>query len=173
MKRAIHIFCWLFVISAIAVVILRHRKTPPPARTSETSTPRVALAPASRALSTFPDAARPDALELDVRRRVATPTQPPRTEADFMRQLQGNLRANPQVAVALAKEAREAFGDSAESDERDRLLVDALINLQRIGDARDETLYYYRHHPAGRYRQYLWAMTGARPDPPAGPASNR
>jgi len=90
-----------------------------------------------------------------------------------MGQIRDSVRVNPQVAVALAQQARQEFGDTTESDERDKLLVDALINLQRIGAARDETLYYYRHHPAGQYRQYLWAMTGARPDPPSGPAQTR
>ena len=167
MKRAIHIVFWLSLAMGIAVVLLRKRgeearPAPPPE-----AAPR--LAPAL----TIPDAkidtmtdtlAPPDATKTAERKTTLE------TEADFLKKIKDNVRANPELALALARQARQAFGDSAQSDERDKSLVDALINLQKIGAARDETLYYYQHHPAGQYRQYLWSMTGARPEPPAGPA---
>jgi type IV secretory pathway VirB10-like protein len=175
MKRAVHAFFWFSVVVAIAAVITRQGKKPQPVPAVEVSAPKVALDPKPALEPVRPalppdgrlDAAAPDP-------STATPApaaSAPRTEADFMRQIRDNVRANPELALALAKAARQELGDSAESDERDKLLVDALINLQKIGAARDETGYYYRHHPAGQYRQYLWAMTGARPDPPAGPAN--
>ena len=86
-----------------------------------------------------------------------------------MRQIRDQVRTNPTLAVELARVGRQRFGDSPESDERDKLLVEGLINLQKIGAARVETSYYYRHHPGGRWGNYLFAMTGAHPDPPSGP----
>ena len=61
--------------------------------------------------------------------------------------------------------ARRRFPDGAQADERDALLVDALINQQRIGAARDETYYYFDHHPAGRFAEHLVVMTGVHPPP--------
>jgi hypothetical protein len=145
---------------------LRNRGEKPPTdpAPATATAPKLALAPA------IPDAldeVRPSPDPTKTVERKATPE----TETDFLKKIKDNVRANPDLAVALARQARQAFGDSTQADERDKLLVDALINLQKIGAARDETLYYYQHHPAGQYRQYLWSMTGARPEPPTGPAA--
>jgi hypothetical protein len=175
MKRAIHVFFWISVVAAIAAIAVRHGQKPPspPSSAGERPAPELAVEPHSS--PTLPDAGRSDVGGAPPARGTAkaTATPAPRTETDFMRRIRDSVRSNPELALSLAQEARQEFGDSADSDERDKLLVDALINLQKIGAARDETTYYYRHHPAGQYRQYLWAMTGARPDPPAGPANGR
>jgi hypothetical protein len=173
MRRAVHILFWFSVIAAIVVAVRRGKQPLPPA-TAKLPFPEQAVATAATRLAP-PDAAPVHALVPELRGARATMPAPtaPRTEADFMGRIRDNVRANPEVAVALAQQARQEFGDTIESDERDKLLVDALINLQRIGVARDETLYYYRRHPAGQYRQYLWAMTGARPNPPSGPAQHK
>jgi hypothetical protein len=82
-----------------------------------------------------------------------------------MRQLRENVRSNPQLAESLAREGRQRFSASVDSDERDALLVDALINQQRIGAARSETYYYFDHHPTGRFAEHLFVMTGVHPTP--------
>ncbi len=89
----------------------------------------------------------------------------PADEATILRKIRDNVRSNPQLAETLAREARARFGDSAEADERDALLVDALINQQRIGAARSETYYYLDHHPNGRFAEHLFVMTGVHPQP--------
>lgn len=86
-------------------------------------------------------------------------------EAALMQQLRDNVKSNPELAESLAREARRRFPGSAHSDERDALLVDALINQQRIGAARSETYYYFDHHPNGRFGQHLFIMTGVHPTP--------
>lgn len=85
------------------------------------------------------------------------------SEAVLMQKIRDNVKANPPLAEALAREGRRRFPDSPDSDERDALLVDALINQQRIGAARDETYYYIEHHPQGRFREHLFIMTGVHP----------
>jgi len=82
-----------------------------------------------------------------------------------MRQIRTMVKSQPVRAEALAREARRRFPEGAEADERDALLVDALINQQRIGAARDETYYYIDHHPDGRFREHLFVMTGVHPTP--------
>jgi hypothetical protein len=89
-------------------------------------------------------------------------------EQGLMRQIRAHVKSDPPRAEALAREGRQRFGDTPEADERDALLVDALINQQRIGAARSETYYYFDHHPGGRFAEHLFAMTGVHPRP-AGP----
>jgi hypothetical protein len=82
-----------------------------------------------------------------------------------MGQLRANVKTDPALAESIAREGRHLFPDSADSDERDALLVDALINQQRIGAARSETYYYLDHHPNGHYTEHLFVMTGVHPTP--------
>ena len=89
-------------------------------------------------------------------------------ESALMGQIRALLKSNPEQAEALAREARRRFPEGIDSDERDALLVEALINQQHIGAARDEAHYYFTHHPGGRYTGGMWVMTGVRP-PPQGP----
>ena len=89
-------------------------------------------------------------------------------EQSLMQQIRAQVKSDPQLAEALAREGRQRFADSPDADERDALLVDALINQQRIGSARSETYYYFDHHPGGRFAEHLFVMTGVHPRP-AGP----
>ncbi len=82
-----------------------------------------------------------------------------------MRQMRALVKSKPEQAETLAREARRRFPNGADADERDALLVDALINQQRIGRARDETYYYFDHHPGGRFAEHLFTMTGVHPQP--------
>ena len=80
-------------------------------------------------------------------------------------QIRALVKSQPARAEALAREARRRYPEGPDADERDALLVDALINQQRIGAARDETYYYLDHHPGGRFTDHLLAMTGVHPPP--------
>lgn len=87
----------------------------------------------------------------------------PLDEPALLRQIRALVKSQPERAEALAREARRRSPDGAGADERDALLVDALINQQRIGAARDETYYYFDHHPSGRFSEHLFVMTGVHP----------
>ena len=86
-------------------------------------------------------------------------------EKTLLQQIRENVRSNPQLAESLAREGRNRFPDGVDAEERDALLVDALINQQRIGAARSETYYYLDHYPAGRFAEHLFVMTGVHPRP--------
>ena len=86
-------------------------------------------------------------------------------EQALMERIRAVVQSNPPLAEALAREGRSRFPNGPEADERDALLVDALINQQRIGAARSETYYYFDHHPGGRFSNHLFVMTGAHPRP--------
>jgi hypothetical protein len=97
----------------------------------------------------------------------AVAAKPPVHDAEraLMVQIRALVKSDPARAEALARQARERFPNGRESDERDALLVDALINQQHIGAARSETYYYLDHHPHGRFIDHLTAMTGVHPAP--------
>jgi hypothetical protein len=157
MRRAASIGILLCVIACAIVVYVRPhgRKatTAPaapkvPAKPQPTAPPAVGSAPRLAVPPRSPDAGRhgqsPAAL----------------AEPALMQQIRALVKTEPQRAEALAREARRRFPDGSEADERDALLVDALINQQRIGAARDETYYYFAHHPNGRFAEHLFVMTG-------------
>ena len=158
MRRA-RLIGFFIAVLACAVFLYWQRSKPQPEKpenaggTSEqvvpaTPTPRLALAPRGR-----------DAGIVDAGRVVFN-------EQSLMQQIRAHVKSDPQLAEARAREGRPRFADSPDADERDALLVDALINQQRIGSARSETYYYFDHHPGGRFAEHLFVMTGVHPSPP-------
>ena len=89
----------------------------------------------------------------------------PADERALLHEIRALVKTDPPRAEALARASRRRFPAGATADERDALLVDALINQQRIGAARDETYYYFDHHPSGRFGEHLFIMTGVQPRP--------
>ena len=83
----------------------------------------------------------------------------------LMQKIRESVKKDPALAVSLAYEARRSFPASPRAEERDALLIDGLINLQKIGAARDEAERYLERYPNGRYASYIFAMTGASPRP--------
>jgi hypothetical protein len=154
-QRALSIVFFTAVIACAAAVALQRGRRKQEAAPPE---PSVTSAPA-----TLPPP------------KLATPPVPgdagahladsPIDEHGLLLQIRATIESNPAQAEALARESRRRFPEGAEADERDALLVDTLINQQRIGRARDETYYYFDHHPHGRFADHLAAMTGVHPAP--------
>lgn len=92
-------------------------------------------------------------------------THPAANEKSLLLEIRALVKTNPARAEALARQSRARFPDGDSADERDALLVDALINQEHIGAARDETYAYARRHPDGRFSQHLFNMTGVHPTP--------
>jgi hypothetical protein len=90
------------------------------------------------------------------------------SDEQLLARIRGDVRSNPEQAESLVREARARFPNSPHADEWDALLVDALVNQQRIGAARSQTYYYYDHHPGGSFAAHLFTLTGVHPIP-AGP----
>ncbi|MGB8294978.1 MAG: hypothetical protein WCG85_06090 [Polyangia bacterium] len=160
MRRAQHIAFFLAVL-ACALALYWQRSHPRPKASKnagDTSVQVVQSVPPPRLALAKP---KQDAEMADTGRPVLD-------ESSLMQQIRAHVKDDPSLAEALAREARQRFADSSDSDERDALLVDALINQQRIGAARSETYYYFDHHPGGRFGEHLFVMTGVHPRP-AGP----
>lgn len=115
--------------------------------------PLVGTAPPSRSEALFrPGASTP--------RRGLTARA---ADEQHLEQIRALVRSDPAKAEAWARQARTRFPESPHADEWDALLVDALVNQQRIGAARSETYYYYDHHPGGTFTAHLFALTGVHP----------
>jgi hypothetical protein len=148
-----------FLVGAIAagfVLCTRFGQRPSPAETPEAAPP-----PTEPRLSP-PRLAPPPAVPLDA--GSVTPPAPTGEKA-LLLQIRATVKSDPVRAESLARESRRRFPEGETADERDALLVDALINQQRIGRARDETYYYFDHHPGGRFAEHLFIMTGVKPRP--------
>ena len=76
-------------------------------------------------------------------------------EPSLMERARASLGTNPALAEALAREGRARFGDSPASDERDFIVVRALLNQLNRENARTEAYYYFAHHPGGRYAEKI------------------
>jgi hypothetical protein len=152
MRRALAIVFFLGLIACAVLFAVRHGQR------AERARPQPAVPPAPPA---SPSLASPRLAVLPA--PDAAPAMMVDDESALMRQIRALIKREPAKAEALAREARRRFPDGAEADERDALLVDALVNQQRIGAARDETYYYFDHHPGGRFGEHLFVMTGVRP----------
>jgi hypothetical protein len=163
MRRASAIVFFAGVIACGILLFVRLARRPPPAPApvsfadparpaASSPVPRLALVVSPR------DAGQEVRAGHDARAALLD-------EKALLGQIRALVRSDPARAEALAREARRRFPDGAEADERDALLVDALINQQRIGAARDETYYYFDHHPRGRFAEHLFVMTGVHPRP--------
>jgi hypothetical protein len=154
MKRAINIVFFAAVLTCAALLYRRQtaQETKPAAEPAAASPQPAQPAPHLALPPPVHDAGSDTALRLA-------------GEHSLMQRIRATVKSDPATAEALARQARQRFGDSADSDERDALLVDALINQQRIGRARDETYYYFDHHPGGRFAEHLFIMTGVHPRP--------
>ena len=161
MRRAYKVGFFLAALAASALLYLRNAERTAAPKSSETGSPLAMplpeppprLAPQRPPQHPLPNTQAPVA-------------QPSMDEKSLMQHLRTLVKSDPPIAEALAREARQRFPASAEADERDALLVDALINEQRIGAARTETYYYFDHHPGGRFADHLFTMTGVHPTPP-------
>jgi hypothetical protein len=136
-------------------------------RHSDQRQPSVAEKPSDAPLPTPPSPpssrpAKPPTALPDATRAVPPPAS---EEQGVLLQIRALVKTDPPKAEALARESRRRYPDGDTADERDALLVDALINQQRIGRARDETYYYFDHHPRGRFAEHLLIMTGVHPQP--------
>ncbi|HEY8927394.1 MAG TPA: hypothetical protein VIU64_23595 [Polyangia bacterium] len=98
-------------------------------------------------------------------RTGTAPAPAPARDEELLAGIRAHVRNDPRQAESLARQARARFPDSPHADEWDALLVDALVNQQRIGAARSETYYYYDHHPGGAFAPHLFALTGVHPGP--------
>ena len=159
MKRTIHIIFWLSLLTALAVFLFRRGERQQETKEAQESSSSAELRAPALARVPPPALVTPDG-------GSAPTAEPEDPEAAVAREIRNIVRDNPAKAVELARAARERYGDSRYSDDRDGFLVQGYYLLHDMAAARAEMPYYYKHHPHGRWGNYLFALTNVGPNSP-------
>jgi hypothetical protein len=91
-------------------------------------------------------------------------------EATFMESLRQEAKAAPGAALIDADAAEARYGESQFTQERRVLAIQALVDLNRIGEARARGYDFLDRYPNGPFTARIQALTGVHPAPPMGPA---
>ena len=84
------------------------------------------------------------------------------TENDLMARLRA---ADPATVLALVREGKKRFPDGAGAEEREARRIDALVALDRIGDAHTRAMIFVQHHPSGPFSEHVMNLMGVHPRP--------
>jgi hypothetical protein len=90
-------------------------------------------------------------------------------EAQIMTTIREAVRRRPDQALALIDAADQAHPHSPLLEERAALRVDALVNANQIGRARDIAEEFLVRYPDGTYAEHVEVLTGVHPRPPDTP----
>ncbi len=91
----------------------------------------------------------------------------PREEVPSEAALMDRLRlADPTTVVALAREGAGRYPNGAGAEEREARTIDALVALDRIGEAHTDAMIFVQHHPSGPFSQHVMNLMGVHPRPP-------
>lgn len=72
----------------------------------------------------------------------------------------------PPPARAAGAPGRRTSAESATAEEREARRIDALVALDRIGEAHTEAMIFVQRHPSGPYSQHIMNLMGVHPRPP-------
>jgi hypothetical protein len=109
---------------------------------------------------------------------TATPTSTPTptstatatstsTPDDDEAALMDRLRAaDPAMALVIAREGNRRFPNGARAEERAACIIDALVALDRIGEAHSDAMLFVQHHPTGPFSARVMNLMGVHPRPP-------
>lgn len=87
-----------------------------------------------------------------------------------MESLRQSAKASPAAALADADQAEARYGESPFAEERRALAIQALVGLDRIGEARSRAYQFLERYPNGPFTAQVQSMTGVHPSPRMGPA---
>jgi hypothetical protein len=74
--------------------------------------------------------------------------------------------ADPATALVIAREGNRRFPNGAGAEEREARIIDALVALDRIGEAHSEAMLFVQHHPTGPFSAHVMNLMGVHPRPP-------
>ncbi len=87
----------------------------------------------------------------------------PLGDAEAMTRLRVLVRSDPAGAVSLARESMARFPDSPDAAERHKLLIDALLNIDRYPEARGEAERMVNIYVGTPWALEIERRTGAHP----------
>jgi hypothetical protein len=74
--------------------------------------------------------------------------------------------ADPPTVLALVREGKKRFPSGSGAEEREARKIDALVALDRIGEAHTDAMIFVQHHPSGPFSQHVMNLMGVHPRPP-------
>jgi hypothetical protein len=78
-----------------------------------------------------------------------------------MAELRSAVQADPEYAIALAREGNHLFPEAADAPERTAILIHALASVGRASEARGEAEAMVNHYPDSSWVREIEAFTGA------------
>ncbi len=118
-----------------------------------------------------PPSMPPVANEPAVNRPAQNEPRVPADDASAFAEIEPVLTSDPERALALVQAQNERFPESSLRDDRDWAKVRALVNLQRIGKARDAAKQFYVAHPDSPLVPRVHSLTGMHLPPKLGPSA--
>jgi hypothetical protein len=73
--------------------------------------------------------------------------------------------SDPRAALALARDLERSDPAGADAEERASLVIDALVRLGDIGEARTRAEELLARYPGGRFAAHVETLTGVHPRP--------
>jgi hypothetical protein len=113
---------------------------------------------------TLDPAAEPKTVE---RQPVAAPV-PPAPPVGAEQELMAKIRApgaDPATVLLLAREGNGTYPDSPLAEERAAKAIDALVSLNRIGEAHREAELFIERWPSGERAVHVMNLMGVHPRP--------
>jgi hypothetical protein len=95
----------------------------------------------------------------------------PADDAGAFAEIEPLVTSDPERALALVQTQNERFPESTLRDDRDWAKVRALVNLQKIGKARDAAKQFYLAHPDSPFVPQVHSLTGMHLPPKLGPSA--
>jgi hypothetical protein len=141
----------LMLFASAGFFFARARRSPPP-RPVATDQIAVAVPPVPA-----PESA-PTRDQRDVSRRDKD-----NNEHDALRHLRELAVSDPRHALVLSAELDRRFPNGAFAEERASLVIDALVNLGDIGQARAKSEEYFVRFRNGRFGLHVETLTGVHP----------
>jgi hypothetical protein len=84
----------------------------------------------------------------------------------LMQKLRNTVDVNPTLALQLAQDGQNRFGESGFADERAFLRMRAQVNLRDIASARQNAEQFFRRYPQSPFAERVFRLTGMHPPAP-------
>jgi hypothetical protein len=94
------------------------------------------------------------------------------TELGLLQRAADQLRVDPARALATAERHAARFPSGALAQEREVIVIEALVLLHRDGEANEHASRFFRVHPASAHAPRILALLGRDADASAHPATN-
>lgn len=131
-----------------------------PATAAPSSTTSAVEALPTASPSALPTSAQPPPSPTTLPSATATPSASPPSEISLLRDAQTALGSNPQQALTLCQQHATLYPAGALSQEREVIVIEALVRLGRTAEAKSRATAFIAAHPGSTHTRRLEVLTG-------------